>query len=73
LIRSTKKDYISTGEAAQEFLNTDIKEKFKVFQRYIAAANDARTMLSERSLDPTWFEGKQTVLKHQIVHHLLIP
>lgn len=57
LIRSTKKDYIDTGLAAKEFLTTNIKEKFKVFQKYIAAADDARTMLSERAQDPTWFEG----------------
>ncbi|XP_026725236.1 DNA fragmentation factor subunit beta [Trichoplusia ni] len=57
LIRSPKKDYIDTGAAAKEFLTTNIKEKFKVFQRYIAAADDARTMLSERTQDPEWFEG----------------
>ncbi|XP_013199958.1 DNA fragmentation factor subunit beta [Amyelois transitella] len=57
MIRSTKKDYIDTGEAAKEFLSTNIREKFKTFQRYIAAADDARTMLSERTQDPQWFEG----------------
>ncbi|KAL4709953.1 hypothetical protein ACJJTC_003916 [Scirpophaga incertulas] len=57
MIRSTKKEYIETGTAAKEFLSTNIKEKLKVFQRYIAAANDARTMLSERAHDPEWFHG----------------
>ncbi|XP_041978134.1 DNA fragmentation factor subunit beta [Aricia agestis] len=57
MIRSTKKDYIDTGMAAKNFLTTNIKEKFKVFQRYIAAADDARTMLSERTQDPDWFAG----------------
>lgn len=58
IIRSTKKDYIDTGNAAKKFLDADMKEKFKVFQRYISAASDARTMLSERSQDPEWFEGR---------------
>ncbi|CAH2037894.1 unnamed protein product, partial [Iphiclides podalirius] len=57
VIRSTKQDYINTGVAAKEFLTTNIQEKFKVFQKYIAAADDAKTMLSERTQDPTWFEG----------------
>ncbi|XP_072932212.1 DNA fragmentation factor subunit beta [Epargyreus clarus] len=57
VIRSTKKDYIDTGLAAKEFLDTNFKEKFKVFQKYIAAADDARTMLSERTQDPDWFDG----------------
>lgn len=57
MIRSTKKDYIDTGIAAKEFLSTNIKEKFRMFQKYIAAADDARTMLSERTQDPKWFEG----------------
>ncbi|CAH0398029.1 unnamed protein product [Chilo suppressalis] len=57
VIRSSGKDYIETGVAAKEFLSTNIKEKFRVFQKYVAAANDARTMLSERSQDPGWFEG----------------
>ncbi|CAK1595853.1 unnamed protein product [Parnassius mnemosyne] len=57
LIRSSKKDYINAGVAANEFLNTNIKDKFKVFQKYIAAADDAKTMLSERTQDPAWFEG----------------
>ncbi|KAL0892794.1 hypothetical protein ABMA27_014494 [Loxostege sticticalis] len=57
MIRSTRKEFIDTGAAAHEFLSTDIKEKFKVFQRYIAAASDAKTMLSERVQDPTWFQG----------------
>lgn len=59
MVRSTKKEYIETGMAAQEFLSTNIKEKFRMFQKYIAAADDARTMLSERTQDPDWFEGKQ--------------
>lgn len=58
LIRSHKKDYIDTGAAAKEFLSINIKEKFKVFQKYVAAADDARTMLSERTQDPGWFEGR---------------
>ncbi|KAG7303005.1 hypothetical protein JYU34_013013 [Plutella xylostella] len=57
MIRSTKREFIDSGRAAQEFLSTDIREKFKVFQRYIAAADDARTMLSERAQDPDWFQG----------------
>lgn len=57
LIRSHKKDYIDTGAAAKEFLSTNIKEKLKVFQKYIEAADDAQTMLSERAQDPAWFEG----------------
>ncbi|XP_046959941.1 DNA fragmentation factor subunit beta [Vanessa cardui] len=57
LIRSCKKDYIDTGLAAKDFLSTNFKEKFQVFQKYIAAANDAKTMLSERTQDPAWFEG----------------
>ncbi|KPJ02635.1 DNA fragmentation factor subunit beta [Papilio xuthus] len=57
LIRSSKKDYIDTGVAAKEFLNTNIRDKFKVFQKYIAAADDAKTLLSDRSEDPNWFEG----------------
>ncbi|XP_061713694.1 DNA fragmentation factor subunit beta isoform X1 [Cydia pomonella] len=57
LIRSSKKEYIDTGLAAKEFLTTNIKEKFKVFQKYIAAADEAHTMLSERAQDPKWFEG----------------
>ncbi|KAL0840972.1 hypothetical protein ABMA28_014759 [Loxostege sticticalis] len=57
MIRSTRKEFIDTGAAAHEFLSTDIKEKFKVFQRYIAAASDAKTMLSERVQDPAWFQG----------------
>ncbi|KAI8435675.1 hypothetical protein MSG28_003935 [Choristoneura fumiferana] len=65
LIRSTKKEYIDTGLAAKEFLTTNIKEKFKVFQKYIAAADDARTMLSERAQDPTWFEGLEPSEKNK--------
>lgn len=57
MVRSTKKEYIDTGIAAKEFLSTNIKEKFRLFQKYIAAADDARTMLSERTQDPNWFEG----------------
>lgn len=57
LIRSSKKEYIETGYAAKKFLNHEFREKYKVFQRYIAAADDARTMLSERAQDPDWFEG----------------
>ncbi|KAJ0177032.1 hypothetical protein K1T71_007041 [Dendrolimus kikuchii] len=57
MIRSTKKDYIDIGTAAKDFLSTNIKEKFKVFQKYISAADDAKTMLSERTQDPVWFEG----------------
>ncbi|XP_050346445.1 DNA fragmentation factor subunit beta [Nymphalis io] len=57
MIRSSKKDYIDTGLAAKDFLSTNFKEKFQVFQKYIAAANDAKTMLSERTQDPAWFEG----------------
>lgn len=57
LIRSTKREYLETGNAAKEFLNKDFKEKYKVFQRYIAAADDAKGMLSERVQDPAWFEG----------------
>lgn len=59
MIRTHKKDYIDTGAAAKEFLSDNIKEKFKVFQRYIAAANDAKTMLSERTQDPEWFKGEE--------------
>ncbi|CAG9786336.1 unnamed protein product [Diatraea saccharalis] len=57
MIRSTKKEYIDTGVAAKEFLTSNIKEKFRVFQKYVAAASDARTMLSERAQDPQWFVG----------------
>ncbi|KPJ08298.1 DNA fragmentation factor subunit beta [Papilio machaon] len=57
LIRSSKKDYIDTGVAAKEFLNTNIRDKFKVLQKYIAAADDAKTLLSDRTEDPNWFEG----------------
>ncbi|GBP77256.1 DNA fragmentation factor subunit beta [Eumeta japonica] len=57
MVRETKKEYIDTGSAAKEFLTTNIKEKFKVFQKYITAADDARTLLSDRSQDPAWFEG----------------
>ncbi|CAG4979587.1 unnamed protein product [Colias eurytheme] len=57
LIRSAKKDFINTGRAAKEFLDTNLREKFKVFQRYITAADDAKTMVSERNLHPEWFEG----------------
>ena len=57
MIRSSKQEYINTGMAAKEFLNVNFKEKFKVFQKYIAAASDAKTMLSERTQDPDWFEG----------------
>lgn len=57
MIRSQKKEYIDTGAAAKEFLSTNLKEKFKVFQKYIAAGDDAKTMLSERAQDPGWFEG----------------
>lgn len=57
MILSTKKEYIDTGAAAKQFLSTNIKEKFKVFQKYIAAADDARIELSERTQDPAWFEG----------------
>ncbi|CAB3223750.1 unnamed protein product [Arctia plantaginis] len=60
LIRSHKKDYIETGAAAKEFLSTNIKEKLKVFQKYIEAADDAHTMLSERAQDPKWFEGLES-------------
>lgn len=58
MIRSQKKEYIDTGAAAKEFLSTNLKEKFKVFQKYIAAGDDAKTMLSERAQDPGWFEGE---------------
>lgn len=58
MIRNSKKDYIDTGLAAKDFLSTNFKEKFRVFQKYIAAANDAKTMLSERTQDPGWFEGE---------------
>lgn len=64
MIRSTKKEYIDTGNAAKEFLSTNIKEKFRMFQKYIAAANDARTMLSERTQDPSWFEGRRECTFH---------
>ncbi|XP_049868821.1 DNA fragmentation factor subunit beta [Pectinophora gossypiella] len=57
MIRSTKKDYINTGQAIQQFLSTNVKEKFRIFQKYIVAADDAKTMLSERTQDPNWFEG----------------
>ncbi|XP_038212280.1 DNA fragmentation factor subunit beta [Zerene cesonia] len=57
LIRTAKKDFIDTGLAAKEFLDTNLREKFKVFQRYIVAADNAKTMLSERSQHPEWFEG----------------
>ncbi|KAM3964589.1 DNA fragmentation factor-related protein 4 [Aphomia sociella] len=57
MIRSVKKDYIDTGMAAKKFLSTNIKEKFKAFQKYIAASDDARAMLSDRAEDPSWFEG----------------
>ncbi|XP_045448958.1 DNA fragmentation factor subunit beta [Melitaea cinxia] len=57
MIRNSKKDYINTGLAAKDFLSTNFKEKFRVFQKYIAAANDAKTMLSQRTQDPGWFEG----------------
>ncbi|XP_068632115.1 DNA fragmentation factor subunit beta [Battus philenor] len=57
LIRMTKKDYINTGVAVKQFLSTNIKDKFKVLQKYIADADDAKTMLSERTEDPAWFEG----------------
>nr|XP_034830527.1 DNA fragmentation factor subunit beta [Maniola hyperantus] len=57
MIRKHKKDYIDTGMAAKDFLSSNLSEKFKVFQRYITAANDAKTMLSERTQDPAWFEG----------------
>lgn len=65
LIRMQKSEYIETGRAAQEFLSTNAVEKFRVFQKYIAAADDARTMLSERTQDPQWFEGKFTII---IIH-----
>ncbi|XP_023943225.2 DNA fragmentation factor subunit beta [Bicyclus anynana] len=57
MILTHKKDYIDTGKAAKEFLSENLSEKFKVFQRYISAANDAKTMLSERTQDPEWFAG----------------
>lgn len=57
LIRSTKQEYIDTGNAAKDFLSTNIKEKFKVFQKYIAMADDKNTLLSDRKDDPAWFEG----------------
>ncbi|XP_047517563.1 DNA fragmentation factor subunit beta isoform X1 [Pieris napi] len=57
MIRSSKKDFIETGLAAKEFLDTNLREKFLVLQRYIAAADDNKTMLSERTQDPHWFEG----------------
>lgn len=57
MIRSSKQDYIDTGLAAKEFLDTNLRDKFLVLQRYIAAADDAKTMLSERSQHPEWFEG----------------
>ncbi|CAG9584570.1 unnamed protein product [Danaus chrysippus] len=57
MITSAKKDYINTGKAAKEFLNVNLKEKFKVLERYISAANDSRAMISERTQDPDWFEG----------------
>ncbi|CAK1546995.1 unnamed protein product [Leptosia nina] len=57
MIRSTKKDYIDTGRAAKEFLDTNLRDKFKLFQRYINAADNAKTLLSERSQDPDWFAG----------------
>ncbi|KAG6454744.1 DNA fragmentation factor subunit beta [Manduca sexta] len=57
MIRSTKKEYLETGAAAKQFLSINMKEKFKVFQRYIASADDSHTILSERSEDPGWFEG----------------
>lgn len=57
MISSVKKDYLNTGKAAKEFLNVNLKEKFKVLERYISAANDSRAMISERTQDPDWFEG----------------
>lgn len=71
LIRSQKKDYIETGAAAKKFLTTNIKEKFSVFQKYIAAADDAKVMLSERTQDPDWFEGELKLLS--ILYRKCIP
>lgn len=62
MIRSTKQEYIDTGNAAKDFLSTNIKEKFKVFQKYILKADDSKVVLSDRSDDPDWFEGGLTKL-----------